>query len=355
MPRFLTSVMLLLVLGSHLCYGYTFSMSCDKTALMVGEKAELTLTLRYTNLEDYRIDEPKFEHFSITLLEDTETQDANHTWLVTQRYTLTPQKAGTFTLTSPTAHLESIAPQYQERYNRNKYLVKTDVQAKPLTLNISPLPQGLKVTGTYTLTTEVDRQKANTGEPIHFTLHLKGEGNIADLSFFTLAIPHTTVYETSTGTNKKEFDIVSDHNYTIPALSLQYYNQSTQSAELLSSQAFDIEVVTAPIAQKSKAKVLFILLVMFAGLFYYLYRLFGSLAYLDKKAMFIKVLKKCKTKEELLAKVAPYLGRDRGLDRLIFRLEGVEDGGFLKVKREILKDFDTNFGVISIDNNFVVL
>ena len=306
---------------------------------MVGEKAELTLTLRYTNLEDYSIKEPKFENFSTTLLEDTETQDTNHTWLVTQRYALTPQKAGTFTLTSPTAHLESIAPQYQERYNRNKYLVKTDTQAKPLTLNISPLPQGLKVTGTYTLTTEVDKQKVKAGEPVHFTLHLKGEGNIADLSFFTLAIPHTTVYQTSTSANKKEFDIVSDHNYTIPALSLQYYNQSTQSAELLSSQAFGIEVITAPTPQKSKAKVLVILLLIFAGLLYYLYRLFNSLAYIDKKATFIKVLKKCKTKEELLAKVAPYLGKDRGLDRLIFGLEGVEKTNFTTLKKEIFKYF----------------
>jgi hypothetical protein len=315
---------------------------------MVGQKAELTLTLRYTHLEDYSIDEPKFEHFSTTLLEDTETQDANHTWQVTQRYALTPQKAGTFTLTSPTAHLESIAPKYQERYNRNKYLVKTDIQAKPLTLNISPLPQGLKVTGTYTLSTEVDKQKVKAGEPVHFTLHLKGEGNIADLSFFTLHIPQTTVYETSTSTNKKEFDIVSDHNYTIPALSLQYYNQSTQSTELLSSQAFGIEVITAPTTQKSKAKVLLILLLMFAGLLYYLYRLFSSLAHLDKKATFIKVLKECKTKEELLAKVAPYLGKDRGLDRLIFRVEGVEESGFKGLRKEIVKSFGQHFYTLCV-------
>ena len=317
-------------------------MSCDKTELMLGEKVDVTLVLRYSNLEDYDIEEPKFEDFSITLLEDTETQDANHTWLVTQHYTLTAQKAGTFTLTSPTAHLESIAPKYQERYNRNKYLVKTDIQAKPCTLTVTPLPQGLKVTGTYTLSTEVNKQKVKAGEPVHFTLHLKGEGNIADLSFFTLAIPNTTVYETRTSTNKKEFNIVSDHNYTIPALRLQYYNQSTQSAELLSSQAFGIEVITAPTPQKSKAKVLSILLLMFAGLLYYLYRLFSSLAYLDKKAMFIKALKKCKTKEELLAKVAPYLGKDRGLDRLIFGLEGVEDGEFVRVKRKILKYFKSD-------------
>jgi hypothetical protein len=315
-------------------------MTCEKTELMVGEKAHLTLTLRYSNLEDYDIEEPKFEDFQTILLEDRETQESNSTWLVTQRYALTAQKAGSFTLTSPIAHLESIAPEYQDRYNRNKYLVKTDIQAKPCTLNILPLPQGLKVTGMYMLTTEVDKQKVKAGEPVHFTLHLQGEGNIADLSFFTLHIPHTTVYETATSTNKKQFDIVSDHNYSIPTISLQYYNQSTKSTELLTSKAFNIEVMTPSTPQNRKGKVLFILLLSFAGLLYYLYRLFSSLAYLDKKATFIKGLKKCKTKEELLAKVAPYLGKDRGLDRLIFRLEGVEDGEFVGVKREIIKHFN---------------
>ena len=339
MHPFLTSLILLLFVSSHFLYGYSFTMTCDKTELMVGEKAHVIFTLRYSNLEDYDIEELKFQNFQTTLLEDTESQESNHTWLVTQRYAITPQKAGTFTLISPTVHLESIDPKYQERYNRNKYLVKTNIQAKPLTLNVTPLPQNLKVTGTYSLTTEVDKQKVKAGEPVHFTLYLKGEGNIADLSFFTLHIPHTTIYETSTRSNKKEFDIVSEHNYTIPALSLHYYNQSTQSAELLSSQAFNIEVTAAQTPQKSKAKVLPILLVICVGLLYYLYRLLSSLAYLDKKDLFIKSLKKCKTKEELLVKVAPYLGKSRGLERLIFRLEGLDDGEFKVVKKEILKRF----------------
>jgi len=64
--------------------------------------------------------------------------------------------------------------------------------------------------------------------------------------------------------------------------------------------------------------------------------------------MFIKVLKKCKTKEELLAKVAPYLGRDRGLDRLIFRLEGVDESGFKGLRKEIVKSFGQHFYTLCV-------
>jgi len=336
MLHFLTKINILLLLSSLFLEGYSFTMDCEKTELIVGETTYITLTLRYTNLEDYNIEDAKFENFQTTLLKETETQENNSTWVVTQRYALVTQKAGTIILTSPIAHVESIAPEYQKHYNRNKYLVKKDIQTTPCTLNITPLPQGINVTGTYTLSTKVDKQKAKAGEPIRFTVQLQGEGNIANLSFFTLPVPHTTVYEKSTSTNEKYFDIVSDSNYTIPIISLEYYNQSSKSIELLSSKAFTIEIIPLPIAQKSKVNIRLILLILFVGLFYYGWYLLDALSYIDKKSTFIKILKKTKNKEELLAKVAPYLHKNRQLYRLIFKLEEVENSEFKRLKKEIV-------------------
>ena len=343
MPHFLTKITALLLLCSLVLEGYSFTMECEKTELMVGEKTHITLTLRYTNLEDYNIEDAKFENFQTTLLKETETQENNSTWVVTQRYALVAQKAGTTTLTSPIAHVESIAPEYQKRYNRNKYLVKKEIHATPCTLNITPLPQGINVTGTYTLSSKVDKHKVKAGEPIRFTVQLQGEGNIEDLSFFTLAIPHTTVYEKATSTNEKYFDIISDSNYTIPAISLEYYNQSSKSIERLSSKAFTIEVTPLPNTQRNKVDVRLMLLILFGGLLYYLWHLFNVLSYVDKKGTFIRILKKIKNKEDLLAKVAPYLHKDKCLDRLIFKLENVESAKFKKLKREIIRQIKLHF------------
>lgn len=49
--------------------------------------------------------------------------------------------------------------------------------------------------------------------------------------------------------------------------------------------------------------------------------------------MFIKALKACKNKEDLLKKVAPYIGKDRELTRLIYRLEGCDSGEFRRVRK----------------------
>ena len=68
--------------------------------------------------------------------------------------------------------------------------------------------------------------------------------------------------------------------------------------------------------------------------------------------MFLKVLKKCKTKEELLAKVAPYLGKDRGLDRLIFRLEGFDKSDFKGLRKEIITALNHSFSLQGFEKIF---
>jgi len=80
------------------------------------------------------------------------------------------------------------------------------------------------------------------------------------------------------------------------------------------------------------------LFLLLASAFYGVFVL-HTLRYIDKKRMFIKALKAYKSKEDLLKKVAPYIGKDRGLTRLIYRLEGCDSGAFKKVKKEIIKYF----------------
>jgi len=65
----------------------------------------------------------------------------------------------------------------------------------------------------------------------------------------------------------------------------------------------------------------------------------SKLAYLDEKKYFIKQLKRCKTKEALLKKVAPYIQKNRPLSRLIYQLEESDAKRFKGLKKEILKHF----------------
>ena len=332
----LGKVLVWFLLNLQLLNAYTLQMQVDNLKPMLGEQITLTVDFVYDNIEEYEVKEAKFENIETTLVSDDEFQEGNqtHNRIV---YTLRSQKAGTFTLPTLQAHIEMIPLAYQEKYNKNKYLKKFDISSNPLTLEVQPLPQDLTVWGDYTLHSSVNKTETTVGKPIRFTVTLKGEGNIKNLDFLTLEIPHALIYEKNRGLSK-EFSIVAEESFTIPAIALKYYNLSTHSVELLSTPSYSTIVKSKPIKYLVDPVWGYgMLLVVFTILLFYLYHIFSSL--FKKNHNLMKQLKKSKSKEELLAKVAPYLGKDRGLDRLIFRLEGVEDGEFSEVKREILKCF----------------
>jgi hypothetical protein len=311
---------------------------------MVGEKIILTLEFTYDDLEEYEIEEAHFEHFKIKLLEDKEYQDKNGTWIAKQNYELTAQKSGTVTLPALKTHIEMIEPAYQKQYNKNKYLQKFDIYTNPLTLTVNPLPQGLQIAGEYQLHASVNTQQVNAGEPIHYSITLSGNGNIENLDFLTLRIPHVMIYEKSNNAAyEKTFNIVSDANFSIPPIVLNYYNQKNKEVELLRTNLFHITVLNpSSIAQKSHLVSILsylLLAILFLLLLWYVYRLFQSIAYIDEKTYFIKQLKQTKNKEALLKKVASYMQKDRHLTRLIYTLENIEKSQFKALKKEIITKF----------------
>jgi hypothetical protein len=329
-----------LVVSSSWLLGYHFNMQVDNPHPLLGEKTILSLHFSYDNLEEYEIEEPHFEHFSIKPIEDKEYQDEKDTWHVLLRYELIAQKVGTFTLSPLNVHIEIIPLEYQHVYNKNKYLQKQDIQTNPLTINVEPLPHSLKIIGDYTLLTSVDKEHALAGEPIVFNVHLKGEGNLDNLDFLTLDIPDVMVYPTHVNTYEKKFTLIASHNFTIPPIQLKYVNQKTKEVSLLSSDAFFITIASP---KNTKQSYTYFWIYHCMGLYFlllsYTYMLFKELAYINKKAYFRKQLKQTKDKEELLNKVAPYMSKNKQLTRLIYKLEEVEVSKFKALKKEILRHF----------------
>ena len=234
---FLTKVSVILLFSTQLLYSYSFTMQVDNTQPMVGETVHLTTHFRYDNLEEYDLEEPDYENFKIALVDENETQETNSTWLLIQHYTFIAKREGVFTLHPLKAHIEYIPLVYQDRYNKNHYLQKQDISTQTLTLNVNPLPQGIQVTGDYTLKESIDTNQSTQGSPVEFTLTLQGEGNIENLDFFSLHIPHTTIYETNKNAHSKTFMILANQDYTIPPIVFKYFNQHTQTVILTSTPA----------------------------------------------------------------------------------------------------------------------
>ena len=341
MQTILGKLLFIMMLSSSLLPGYHFTMKIDNPTPMLGEKAILTLHFSYINVEEYEIEEPYFEHFSIKRIEDKEYQDNNGTWHALLRYELSAQEIGTFTLHPLTTHIEMIEKKYQTLYNKNKYLQKFDLQTKALTMKITPLPDFLKIIGHYKLSSLVDKTVTYAGEPIVFKVRLTGEGNIENLDFLTLNIPNVMVYEKNLQPYQKNFTFISDNNFTIPSVSLKYFDQVTKEITTLSTNAFFIKIVGA---HRNLPKYHYFWIYLLSGLFFillllYVYNLFESLAFIDEKTYLKRQLKQSKNKEVLLKRVVPYLHQNRQLTRLIYQLEDIEPSKFRKVKKKILKHF----------------
>ena len=318
-------------------HAYSFTMNLDKTQPMIGEKCILDLNFHYQNLEEYEIEEPHFENFTSTLLSDEEIQDKNGTWQVKQRYQLIPNKAGKTTLHPLKTHIEMIEEKYQERYNKNKYLKKFDIFTQAIMINVQALPQDISITGDYELYAHIDKNSTSIGKPIHFTVNLKGEGNIPNLDFLTLNIPNTTIYEKTKTPFTKSFDILSNTHFTIPPIILKYYNQKTKQINLLNTQPFEIEVKGGT-AKKQPFKIFWWLIFPLFLLIQLLWFLPKLIIY-DEKETLKKALKRCKNKDALLKKTMPYLHKNRHLTRLLYQLEESDTKNFKSLKKKILKHF----------------
>ena len=300
---------------------------------MVGETSILTLKFCYDTLEEYTLEEPQLQYFKIVQLNEEEQENDKET-CVLQHYTLTAQKEGVYTLGKLKAHIEFIPHTYQNRYNKNHYLKKIDIFTKSLSLHISALPHGLHVTGIYQLFASVDKREIKANQPIHFMIKLKGKGNIENIDFLDLQIPHTLIYSHKTNTLNKSFDILCDTNYTIPSITLTYFNQEKKMVENLHTKSYQIIVTKTQLKSPVNSWITALVIGIYLGLFFYVYSVLNTLTFLDEKQMLLRRIKQTKNKKELLKIISPYMLESRGLERVVYRLEKSEKRVFKKLKKE---------------------
>ncbi len=328
----------------------TLTLKTNNIAPRVGEKFQLKVILYYKKLEDYEILTPHFEHFVLREIDDEEHQAKDGSWIDTVKYEARAKEAGTFTLKPVEAKIEILSASYKNFDNKSQYTTKKTISSNALTLTPLALSQNITVVGNYRLHATIDRNTTAANKPILYTLKLFGEGNIDNFKDMMPTIAHATLYEKESQVFKekkeveKKFAIVAQENYTIPSLSIRYFNPKTDKIVTTRTQPFVIHV-----NNKNKKEELSMTeksLYFLAGgtTFFALFVLFVLLKKLrnqQKAPSRIEKLKKINNPEEFFKKVVPLLGKSKALDRLIYRLEEVKDGEFKKLKKELLKELAT--------------
>ena len=327
---------------------YTFKQSVNKHSLRVGETFTLLLVLRSQGLEDSEIPEVLFEDFRILKIQDDSYRDKNNTWVESLNYTLEAKKAGKFQLKAQEARVEYLDSGYKGFNNRYKYLHKQTLKSNSVQINVLALPNDIEVSGLYELSATVDKSQTDKYNPITYTVTLTGDGNLETLDKLRLQIKNAKVYAKKSIKSDnmiiKKFEILCDKSIIIPALSLEYFNQVMSEVRTLKTDSFTINVlassITLPQKKESHLNYIYLLAFVFLFLFFVLKHLKFFTPNLKKQKL--RALKKCKTKDKLLKKIAIYLGKSKELDRLIYDLEQTSDKEFMKIKKRILHIFQTS-------------
>ena len=261
----------------------------SKKSAYVGEQVVLTYKL-YTKVPVSSVSLSKMPSYagfwtkdvsdnSGTLKQSSEyVNGIEYTTAEIQKVIVVPQRSGNLTLDPMT--MECIAQIRTERnnsrsmdpfeaffndpfFNRNIVNVKKELSSQTLTLEVKNLPENGKpasfagAVGNYSFKSDIDKTELSTNEAVTITLTVSGTGNVELLKMpepvfppdFEVYDPKVTTStnvgsQGLTGTKKAEYLAIPRRagNFTIPAVEFSYYNSSTESYEVLSSEPYEIKV-----------------------------------------------------------------------------------------------------------------
>ncbi|WP_353662719.1 BatD family protein [Hydrogenimonas sp. SS33] len=253
----------------------------NKTHVHVGEPVEMEVVLHYPagkNVVQTRFQKPEFENIWIKQLGDTVREVRGDEVIEKQRYLIFPQKAGRFELGPLTAKIAKrvmVKPPINDPFFNDDFfndffarLQWNRVASNRVTLIADPLPGGVDLYGSFTLHAGVDRRKVEAGKPVTLTITVEGEGNIEDVDKFDIDIPSAVVYSDDPvvkewvrngrygGRFVQKVTIVADNNYTVPSVTLRYFDRDKKRVVEKRTAPIPIEVVggKAPTVQARQSQ-----------------------------------------------------------------------------------------------------
>ena len=363
---------------------YDLTISIDKRNTYVGEEIKFTLKFKYRkDLQIVSLDfaKPQFENFWVKELQSDARQNTKGQFVEQElNYLLFPQKSGKISI-DPLKIGIVVA---DDRYNRNGYgffgtsTTKTiPVYSNKLDLDIKALPDDINVIGDFDISSTVDKTKINSGEAVAYKVIIKGRGNIDDVDEITLDIPNATIYDNPLkkevdiknneygGIYTKTYSIVAQNDFTIPSISLKYFDKKSLTVKTAKTKIYDIKVkslvkketklqvlerpesknivkekiVTKIVETSDKEKIIYFLLGMLvsAVLISLSLLLFKNKNRDKVETPLIKLVKKSNSSQELLKLLVVYINIDEQLDNIIYNLESNDsNNNFKKLKKEVL-------------------
>ncbi len=349
---------------------FRFRMQTDKSVAYLGEPIKITFIFEYpidTQIAEANFAPPTFHDFWIKPGKDVPDTIKNgyHTYRLD--YTVTPQKAGVLEIEPARMDVGIMQSKKRNtlRFDRVRW---KSFFSNALKIDVKPLPDNISLFGTYRISAEVDKNRTKADEPVNLTVRVIGAGNMEDIEDFVISSDIAAVYadkakrrtEVEKGightTLEQKFAFIAERNFTIPSLSLTYFDSREKRVKTIKTDPIAIEVVgnpqkrsqtrlekrNAPFTLPQSGGVKLWILTLLGG---FAAGILATIVWIRMKRSSRKgavypievKIKKAKNDKELLALLLPYGGKSPKLDKIIQQLEkNLYEGGKSKIDRASL-------------------
>lgn len=240
---------------------FDFAVTVSKEQVYIGEPFVVTYTFFKRHDHDgidFDYVAPRLQHIWIKEEQRARALERGDYTLMRYRYVMAAQRSGRLTI--PSAAMK-VAKRAYKRDPWGQWMPEIEwreYDAEPVTLDVNPLPDNVSLIGDFSLSSRVDRNITDAGEPVTLTVAVRGSGNFEDLAPFEPVIPGVTLFDGDLITEDyleqgvykggwlQKTTMVAEANYTVPAFTLTFFDPDTSQVRRLSTDPIPITVKGAP-------------------------------------------------------------------------------------------------------------
>lgn len=354
---------------SNLSYA-DFEISTSKSSVYVAQGFKLKVKFKYLeelNVQDLSISNADFKDFWYKQTDNSKQYKEDGFIVNELEFLLFAQKSGKLRI-EPFKIIMKLLDLNSSSFFNSSYSTR-QIYSNSLTIDVKPLPENINLMGDFNIKTSIDNLSINQGDAVSYKVEVSGYGNIDDIKDFKLQIEDAQVFENKPkidtkiengklyGTYEKSFSIVPSKTIDIKPLTLKYFDAKTKKVITKKTKSYKInvkqksskrpelltakqtEVVKKEIIKSSiKDRIIFFLLgCVFALLIVYLYNYVINKRFKkQKESNLLTKIKTSKTASELIKVLAFMIKKDDNLDKLIFKLQNIDNiHEFKSIKKEI--------------------
>jgi len=244
---------------------FSINISMDKNNVFVGEPIKVNVKFKYklsATADKIMISPLKISDFWIKGNKKPVKTTNGDTITQTYHYIIFPQKQGDFEIKPIEASVgvfnrrnvggnffnDPFFSTFDQTLRWKKFI------SNKLYIHVKPLPNNLEVYGNFDIKATVDRTEVKANKPINLTIKINGVGNIDDIKKFNLDIDNVVVYSDEPkiksrlnsgiygGVFTQKIALIADKDFTIPALTLKYFDKDLKKVVTKTTKPINIKV-----------------------------------------------------------------------------------------------------------------